>query len=38
MEAQIGVESPVDAISGLIADSLLDFFEMRLKPGVTLPQ
>ncbi|WP_186382380.1 hypothetical protein [Amycolatopsis rhizosphaerae] len=38
MEAQVGIERRVEAMPGLIADTLLDYFEIRLKPGVTLPQ
>ena len=37
MDAQAGVRRPFDQMPVLIADSVLDFFDVRLKPGVTLP-
>ena len=37
IEAQKGVRRPVESMPALIADSLLDFFEVTLKPGVQLP-
>jgi hypothetical protein len=37
MDAQVGVGRPVNKMPSLIADTLLDFFDIRAKPGVTLP-
>lgn len=37
IEAQKGVHRPVDAMPALIADSLLDFFDVTLKAGAQLP-
>jgi hypothetical protein len=36
MSAQAGVQRAVDALPPLIADSLLDYFDVALKPGVDL--
>ena len=36
MNAQAGVERALDAMPPLIADSLLDHFDVALKPGVDL--
>lgn len=36
MQAQVGVGRNVDEMPPLIADSLLDYFEIRLKPGADL--
>lgn len=33
IEAQLGVERPVEAMPPLIADAVLDYFDVRLKPG-----
>jgi hypothetical protein len=38
MHAQAGVEHAVDAVPPLIADSLLDYFDVTLKPGVDLSE
>lgn len=38
MRAQAGVERAVDAMPPLIADSLLDYFDVTLKPGVDLSE
>lgn len=37
MDAQIGLERPVDQIPNLIADSLLDYFDIKLIDGARLP-
>jgi hypothetical protein len=37
IEAQAGVQRPTSAWPMLIADSVLDYFEVQLLPGVTLP-
>jgi hypothetical protein len=37
MHAQAGVERAVEAMPPLIADSLLDYFDVTLKPGVDIP-
>ncbi|GAA4361772.1 hypothetical protein [Angustibacter luteus] len=36
IEAQVGVRRAVDEMPPLIADSLLDFFDITMKPGVDL--
>lgn len=36
IDAQIGVERPVEQIPALVADTVLDFFDVRLKPGADL--
>ena len=33
VEAQVGVERPVEQLPPLIADTLLDFFDVALKSG-----
>lgn len=38
MQAQAGVCRPFDEMPSLIADSLLDYFEVRLKPGTDVPE
>ncbi|MGA5305967.1 hypothetical protein ACPCHT_39185 [Nucisporomicrobium flavum] len=35
MEAQAGIQRPLSEMPELIADSILDHFEVRLRPGVT---
>ena len=37
MEAQMGVQRPLDQMPILIADSLLDYFDIRVKSDLTLP-
>jgi hypothetical protein len=37
IEAQAGVQRPTSTWPMLIADSVLDYFEVQLLPGVTLP-
>jgi hypothetical protein len=37
MGAQAGVGRAVEAMPPLIADTLLDYFDMTLKPGVDIP-
>ena len=34
--AQLGVERPIEALPPLIADAVLDYFDVVLKPGATL--
>ena len=36
MDAQVGVRRAVDAVPPLIADTLLDYFDVTLKPDVDL--
>lgn len=36
VDAQVGVQRAVQDMPPLIADTLLDYFEVRLKPGVDL--
>lgn len=36
MNAQVGVQRAVGAMPPLIADSLLDYFDVALKPGIDL--
>lgn len=38
VEAQLGVQRPIEEMPGLIADSLLDFFDISLKPGAQPPE
>lgn len=38
MHAQAGVRRPLNEMPSLIADSLLDYFEVRLKPGADIPE
>ncbi len=38
LEAQAGVQRDLADMPPLIADSLLDFFEIRPKPGVKFPE
>lgn len=38
MHAQAGVERPPDRVPALIADSLLDYFDIEAKQGVVLPR
>lgn len=38
IEGQLGVSRPVEAMPTLIADSLLDFFDISLKRGAELPE
>lgn len=33
IDAQVGVHRPVDQMATFIADTLLDFFDIRLLPG-----
>ncbi len=33
MEAQVGIGRPVEQMPALVADSLLDFFDVSLKAG-----
>ncbi|WP_436494192.1 hypothetical protein [Actinokineospora sp. HUAS TT18] len=37
MHFQAGVRRPLDEMPSLIADSLLDHFEVLLKPGADVP-
>lgn len=37
LDAQAGVRRPSSDLPPLLADSLLDFFDISLKPGVELP-
>jgi hypothetical protein len=37
IDAQTGVGRPVNEMPRLVADTLLDFFDIHLKPGATLP-
>lgn len=37
IEAQIGVRRPIEKMPPLIADTLLDFFDITLKPGAQPP-
>jgi hypothetical protein len=37
LEAQVGVQRAVDEMPPLIADTVLDYFDVAVKPGVTLP-
>ena len=36
VQAQVGVERPIEQIPMLIADTLLDYFDIALKPGADL--
>jgi hypothetical protein len=36
VEAQVGVERPVEQMPPLIADTLLDYFDVSLKAGADL--
>jgi hypothetical protein len=38
LSAQVAVHRSTSAIPPLIADSLLDYFDISLKPGVALPE
>ena len=38
LDAQRGIRRPLDEIPLHIADSLLDYFEIRTKPGVSFPE
>jgi hypothetical protein len=38
IHAQAGTRRPLDQVHLLIADSLLDFFEIQLKPGASVPE
>lgn len=33
IEAQVGVERPVEQMPTFVADTVLDFFDVTLKPG-----
>ena len=33
IEAQVGVERPVEQLPTFVADTVLDFFDVTLKPG-----
>lgn len=37
LEAQVGVQRAIDEMPPLIADTVLDYFEVAIKPGVDLP-
>ena len=37
LDAQAGVNRPIEKLPVLVADTILDYFDVRLKPGVTLP-
>lgn len=37
VEAQVGVHRAIEAMPPLIADTLLDYFDVTLKPGVQPP-
>ena len=37
MDAQVAVRRDLDEMPALIADSLLDYFDLRFKPGATAP-
>lgn len=37
IEAQLSVQRPIEEMPTLIADSLLDFFDVSLKPGAQPP-
>jgi hypothetical protein len=37
LSAQVAIQRPTDAMPPLIADSLLDYFDISLNPGVVLP-
>ena len=38
LNAQVAIRRPTSAIPPLIADSLFDYFDISLKPGVVLPE
>jgi hypothetical protein len=38
LDAQAGVGRVLDAVPELVADSLLDFFDVQVKPRVTVPE
>jgi hypothetical protein len=38
LDAQTGIRRALDEIPLHIADSLLDYFEIRTKPGVSFPE
>jgi len=37
LDAQAGVHRPIERMAPLVADAIVDYFDVRLKPGVTPP-
>jgi hypothetical protein len=37
IEAQVGMHRPIEQLPAMIADTLLDFFDIALKPGAQPP-
>jgi hypothetical protein len=37
LDAQVGVNRPIEKMPPLVADTILDYFDVRLEPGRTPP-